>query len=174
MKKITDDIAGAFEKCLNAVSLGELSKRTGVAKKTLRRFVSRRSKYAPNDILRNVYPEIRRYMLLKEAEVSEVRPVRIGSAPRMGHYLDELTSNEKVLLDTYSSLNKDDRNAFQINFADAVRKEDVIELEIRELSHEENRILSLFRAINADYQEEFLMSVVECAVEEMKKRRKIF
>ena len=174
MKKINDDIAKAFEKCLKAVSLGELSARTGVGKSTLRRFSERKGKYAPSETLRKIYPELRRYLLLKEAEVDEVRPVRIGSAPRMGHYLDELTSNEKVLLDTYSSLNKDDRKAFAVNFADAVRKEDVVLLEIKELSTEENNILALFRALKAEYQEEFLMTVVESAIDEMKRRRKAF
>ncbi len=171
---MNDDIAKALEKCLQAVSLKELSVRTGVGKKTLRRFGERKNKYAPNDTLRKIYPEIRRYLLLKEAEVGEVRPVRIGSAPRMGHYLDELTSDEKVLLDTFSSLHRDDRKAFTENFSDAVRKEDVIELEIKELSAEENHILALFRAIRDEFREEFLMSVVECAVEEMKKRRETF
>jgi hypothetical protein len=174
MKKINDEITKAFEKCLQAVSLGELSKRTGVGKKTLRRFVARNGKYAPSDTLRQIYPEIRRYILLKEAEVDEVRPVRIGNTPRMGHYLDDLNSDEKVLIDTFSSLRKDDRRAFTASFADAVRKEDVVLTEIKELSAEENNILSLFRAIKSEYREEFLMSVVECAVEEMKKRRKEF
>ena len=174
MKKITDDIAKAFEKCVNAVSLGELSNRTGVGKKTLRRFAARKSKYAPSETLRKIYPEIRRYILLKEAAVDEVRPVRIGSAPRMGHYLDELTSDEKVLLDTYSSLPRDDRKAFTESFSDAVRAEDVEVLEIKELSGEENNILALFRAIKAEFREEFLMNVVECAVEEVKRRRKAF
>lgn len=174
MKKINDDIAKALEKCLQAVSLGELSKRTGVGKSTLRRFSEYRGKYAPSETLRKIYPELRRYLLLKEAEVDEVRPVRIGSAPRMGHYLDELTSNDKVMLDTYSSLGKADRKAFAETFSDAVRKEDVVPLEIKELNAEENNILSLFHAIKAEYQEEFLMSVVECAVEEMKRRRKAF
>lgn len=174
MKKINDDIAKAFEKCLKAVSLRELSERTGVGKDTLRRFSDRKGKYAPSETLRKIYPELRRYLLLKEAEVDEVRPVRIGSAPRMGHYLDELTSNDKVLLDTYSSLGKADRRAFTETFADAVNNEDVVMLEIKELSAEENHILSLFHAIKAEYQEEFLMSVVDCAAEEMKRRRKAF
>ena len=142
MKKINDDIAKAFEKCLKAVSLRELSERTGVGKDTLRRFSDRKGKYAPSETLRKIYPELRRYLLLKEAEVDEVRPVRIGSAPRMGHYLDELTSNDKVLLDTYSSLGKADRRAFTETFADAVNNEDVVMLEIKELSAEENHILS--------------------------------
>lgn len=174
MKKINDDIAKAFEKCLKAVSLGELSSRTGVGKKTIRRMVERKGKYAPGETFRKIYPELRRYILLKEAEVDEVRPVRIGSAPRMGHYLDELSSDEKVLIDTYSSLPRDDRKAFTENFADAVRKEDVIELEIKEFSNEENNILALFRAIKAEYKEEFLMSVVESATDEMRRRRKAF
>lgn len=174
MKKINDDIAKAFEKCLQAVSLGELSERTGVGKSTLRSFCKRKGKYAPSETLRKIYPELRRYLLLKEAEVNEVRPVRIGSAPRMGHYLDELTSNDKVLIDTYSSLGKADRKAFTETFADAVRMEDVVPVEVKELSAEENNILSLFHAIKAEYQEEFLMSVVECATEEMKRRRKAF
>lgn len=174
MKKITDDIAKAFDQCLKAVSIKELSVRTGLQKKTLKRLVGHPGKYTPSDTLRKIYPEIRRYLLLKEAEVDEVRPVRIGTPPRMGHYLDELTSNEKVLLDTFSSLNKVDRKNFVIDFEDAVMKEDIVPCEISELSAEENHMLSLFRAIKAEYQEEFLLSVVECAVEEMKKRRKIF
>ena len=55
-----------------------------------------------------------------------------------------------------------------------VNNEDVVMLEIKELSAEENHILSLFHAIKAEYQEEFLMSVVDCAAEEMKRRRKAF
>ena len=174
MKKINDDITNAFEKCLKAVSLKELSKRTGVGKKTLQRLVERQGKYTPGETFRKIYPELRRYILLKEADVDEVRPVRIGAAPRMGHYLDELTSDEKVLIDTYSSLPRDDRKLFTENFADAVRKEDIVNVEIKEFSNEENNILALFRAIKAEYREEFLMSVVECATEEMRRRRKAF
>lgn len=174
MKKITDDIIKAFEQCLKAVPIKELSARTGVGKKTLRRFSKHQNKYAPNEILRNIYPEIRRYILLKEASMEDVRPVRIGTAPRMGHYLEELNSDEKVLLDTFSALHKDDRKIFTANFEDAVRMEDVIKLEYKELSQEENYIISLFRAIKSEFREEFLMTVVDCAIEEMKKRRKVF
>ena len=174
MKKITDDISKAFEKCLKAGSIKELSLRTGLQKKTLKRLAGRSGKYTPSETLRRIYPELRRYILLKEAAVDEVRPVRIGTPPRMGHYLDELRSDEKVLLDTFSSLSKGDRKNFIIDFEDAVCKEDIVACEINELSAEENHILALFRTIKPEYQEEFLMSVVECAVEEMKKRRKIF
>lgn len=171
MKKINEDINNAIEKCLDAITIAELSIRTGVKVETLKRFVSRRAKYEKNEVFQKIYPEIRSYILLKDADESEMKPVRIGDAPRTGHYLDELNSDEKVLIDTFSALPEEREDFYLKNWGALITVDRLPDLEFKEFNKEENRILAIFRGLDDEIREAKLLELVEEATNEMKNRR---
>ncbi len=172
MKKMNDDIMKALDKCVDAITIAELSIRTGVKLETLKRFVKIRNRNSQADVFAKVYPEIRKYFLLKDADEAAVRPIRIGAPPKMGHYLDDLISDEKIMIDAYNSLNIYEQEEC-INSIKAITKEDDYNNpSIDELNKQENLILGLFRAIEDDDMKlNFLLDTVNKASVQIKKRR---
>ena len=169
MNKVTEDIAKAFERSVEALSLTELSRETGVRITTLRRFLNRRSRHIRQETMDKIYPAIRPYIWLAR-NPDAPRPARLGSAPRRGHYLDALISDEKVLLDTFSSLPDERRQEIIAAWSrDAAPGTDKYQL--AELSDQENRILSLFARLPQESREEKLFAVVDEATELLRRLR---
>ena len=171
MKKITEDISKALEKCAKTISLAELSLRTGVKVETLKRYLNRRAKQEKADVFQRIYPEIRRYILLKDADDSEVKPVRIGDAPKMGHYLDDFISDEKVLLDTFGALDDQRQEYYLKNMGACVTVDKLEALEVKELNKSENLLVAIFRAMTQEEQEKYLFMLIDEATELMRERR---
>ncbi|MBQ9789349.1 MAG: hypothetical protein IJW31_07125 [Lentisphaeria bacterium] len=171
MKKITEDISKALEKCAKTISLAELSLRTGVKVDTLKRYLNRRAKQEKKEVFQKIYPEIRRYILLKDADEAEVQPVRIGDAPKMGHYLDDFVSDEKVLMDTFGALDIKRQEYYLKAMGACVTVDKLVNLEVKELSKNENLLVSIFRAMTAEEKEKYLYMLIDEATELMRERR---
>ena len=171
MKKITEDINKALEKCVNAISLAELSLRTGVKVDTLKRYLNRKNNGDKKEVFQKIYPEIRRYILLKDADATELKPVRIGDAPKMGHYLDELISDEKVLLDTFGAGEESRQDYYLKRLGGCVTVDKLEQLEIKELNKNENLLLAIFRAMSTEEREKYLFELIDEATELMRERR---
>lgn len=172
MKKITEDVTKALEKCAKAISLAELSLRTGVNVETLKRYLNRRDKSSDKkEIFQKIYPEIRRYILLKDADEGEVKPIRIGDAPKMGHYLDDFVSDEKVLMDTFGALDEKRQEYYLKAMGACVTVDKLEHLEVKELSKTENLLVSIFRAMTDEEREKFLFELVDEATQLMRERR---
>ena len=102
VKKISDDIARAFESCAEALSLNELSRVTGVRIELLRRFINRKTRRARSETWDKIYPALKPFLVGPEPE--QEPPPRIGPAYRRHHELVEMFSDQKVLLDEFDVL----------------------------------------------------------------------
>ena len=68
VKKISDDIARAFESCAAALSLNELSRVTGVRIELLRRFIDRKTRRARSETWDKIYPALKPFLVGPEPE----------------------------------------------------------------------------------------------------------
>ena len=66
MKKISDDIAHALDKCAEALSINELSRVTGVRIELLRRFITRKTRHVRGETWDRIYPVLRPYLASAE------------------------------------------------------------------------------------------------------------
>ncbi len=170
MKKINDDIARALERCSEALSITELSRRTGVGIWQLRKFVTRQSNSIREETWELIYPVIKPYLSGAESQESE-RPVRLGDTARKHHDLEMLVSDEKVLVDVFVVLNEVER-------ADLFSRWEVLAgcsgtpTELRCLSVSENRLIGLFRALPETMREDELMIYVDKGTENLRRQRR--
>ena len=79
MKKISDDIAHALDKCAEALSINELSRVTGVRIELLRRFITRKTRHVRGETWDRIYPVLRPY--LASAEPPPDSRMRLGWWP---------------------------------------------------------------------------------------------
>jgi len=168
MKKVNDDIIRALEKSVDALSLTELSRQTGIRIETLRRFLDRRGRAVKQETLDKLYPVLAPFLQLRGADQDE-RPVRIGAEPRMGHYLDDLICDEKFLLDFYGALDEEER--FKLTRLFSNEAVNAVPPRIEELSPDENGILGLFRALPEAVRQTRLLDLAKQATARMHERR---
>ena len=173
MKKITDDIVKAFDSCLNALSLHEMSRRTGIGIYTLRKFATRQSNSIREETWDKIYPYLKPYLIGTDEPDKPELPRRVGPTARRHAELVDLLSDQKILLDTFDVLDDGDRKDVFAKLQKIVTG-DVRAYELKSLTEDENRLLGLFDAVPADQQEAFLLNVVELATLEVRKQRNDF
>ena len=172
MKKITDEVVKAFDNCLNALSLHEMSRRTGIGIYTLRKFATRQSDTIREETWDKIYPFLKPYLVGGDSPAPEP-PRRVGPTARRHLELVDLLSDQKILLDTFDVLSDSDRKEIFVKLQSLSVKEPH-DYELHSLTAEENRLLGLFDTIPAEQQEPFLLDVVELATIEVRKQRKDF
>ncbi len=170
MKKITDDVVKAFDLCVEALSLNELSRRTGVGLHTLRKFATRRTNIIREETWDKIYPFLKPYLIGNDSELAFAPPPRIGSPARRHHDLVELVSDQKILLDVFDVLSSRDRG----DWLARLRSEagDASPYELGSLSADENRLLGLFDALPPERREQILLELADYAELEIRKQRR--
>lgn len=105
-KNATDDILKALENGIKSTgSLTAFSNRANVNKKTLAHFLSRKTQSITADTWEKIQPLVSPY-LPEQADkiVSKVIRPREPKVPFNNHKIDELSSDEKILLDAFGAL----------------------------------------------------------------------
>ena len=168
VKKISDDIARAFESCAAALSLNELSRVTGVRIELLRRFIDRKTRRARSETWDKIYPALKPFLVGPEPEREP--PPRIGPAYRRHHELVEMFSDQKVLLDEFDVLPPElQQQATEAMIAAAGCDEPS---SYSSLTAEENRIMGAFLKLSPEARDTELLKLTALAVAEVRKRRK--
>lgn len=170
MKKVTDDFAKAFDLCVEALSLNELSRRTGIGIYTLRKFATRQTNFVREETWDKIYPVLKPYLIGTEEAKSEIPP-RIGPAARRHHDLVDLLSDQKVLLDVFGALSTRDRSRW-LNSLDEETGNKAPAFELGSLTADENRLLGMFDALSPERQQELLLDLVDLATLEVRRQRK--
>lgn len=167
-KKFSEDAAKALESTLNAFSLAEFSRVTGVRIELLRRFINRTARDARAETWDKIYPTLK--PLLVGPEPKNNPPLRIGSPYRRHMELVEMLSDQKVLLDVYDILN------------DTEKKEALDKLlkagdgkaspsAYTSLSSEENALMGAYLALSDEAKNVQLLELVAVGTERLRKRR---
>ena len=168
VKKISDDIARAFESCAAALSLNELSRVTGMRIELLRRFIDRKTRRARSETWDKIYPALKPFLVGPEPEREP--PPRIGPAYRRHHELVEMFSDQKVLLDEFDVLPPElQQQATEAMIAAAGCDEPST---YSSLTAEENRIMGAFLKLSPEARDTELLKLTALAVAEVRKRRK--
>ncbi len=167
MKKISDDIAYALDKCAEAVSIHELSRVTGVRIELLRRFITRKTRHARVETWDKIYPVLKPYLTGQE-KPSAPQPIRIGRTYRRIKELTDFSSNSKILLDVYDMLPEAKRK--NLNEKAAKHPKELLP-GVAALSAQENLLLGFFNALPEEEQQTLLFEVLETATVEAKRRR---
>lgn len=173
MKKVTDDIVKAFDKCLGALSLHEMSRRTGIGIYTLRKFATRQTNSIREETWDKIYPYLKPYLVGEDDPDTQEPPRRVGPTARRHAELVELLSDQKILLDTFDVLEDDDRHDVFAKLQKLVPG-GATPYELSSLTADENRLLGLFDAVPEENKEAFLLNVVELATLEVHKQRSNF
>lgn len=171
MKKVTDDISKAFDRCVEALSLNELSRRTGIGIYTLRKFATRQTNSIREETWDKIYPVLMPYLIGNDADASSVLPPRIGPTARRHHDLVELVSDQKILLDVFGALAPRDRSEWLDRLTKAAGG-DAPAYELSSLTADENRLLGVFDALPPERSEPLLLELVEYAELEVRKQRR--
>ena len=167
MKKISDDIALALDKCAEALSIHELSRVTGVRIELLRRFITRKTRHVRGETWDKIYPVLRPY--LTGPVESEEPPVRIGRAYRRHPDLIEMFSDQKILLDAFDVL-QDERKK-QIVGELAGKTGPTQPTASTALSPLENQLMGGFLKLTQEERNTFLDGILKEATEEVRRRR---
>ncbi len=170
MKKITDDFVKAFDLCIDALSLKELSRRTGIGIYTLRKFATRQTNSIKEETWDKIYPVLKPYLLDIDNGKSEILP-RIGPTARKHHDLVDLVSDQKILLDTFGALSRKDQTRWLTELS-TMTGDSARAYELGSLSQEENGLLGMFDCLAPEKQQEFLLEIVELATLEVRRIRK--
>ena len=173
MKKITDDIVKAFDSCLNALSLNEMSRRTGIGIYTLRKFATRQTNSIREETWDKIYPYLKPYLVGTDEPDKQELPRRVGPTARRHAELVDLFSDQKILLDTFDVLDGTDRKSV-LDKLQKLASPDAKAYELRSLTADENLVLGLFDTVPEDQKEAFLLHVVELATLEVRKQRNDF
>ena len=173
MKKITDDIVKAFDSCLNALSLNEMSRRTGIGIYTLRKFATRQTNSIREETWDKIYPYLKPYLVGTDEPDKQELPRRVGPTARRHAELVDLLSDQKILLDTFDVLDGNDRKSV-LDKLQKLASPDAKAYELRSLTADENLVLGMFDTVPEDQKETFLLHVVELATLEVRKQRNDF
>ncbi len=167
MKKISDDIALALDKCAEALSIHELSRVTGVRIELLRRFITRKTRHVRGETWDKIYPVLRPY--LTGPVESEEPPVRIGRAYRRHPDLIEMFSDQKILLDALDVLQDERKKQIVGELADKTGPTQPTASTA--LSPLENQLMGGFLKLSEEERKTFLDGILKEATEEVRRRR---
>ena len=167
MKKISDDIALALDKCAEALSIHELSRVTGVRIELLRRFITRKTRHVRGETWDKIYPVLRPY--LTGPVESEEPPVRIGRAYRRHPDLIEMFSDQKILLDALDVLQDERKKQIVGELADKTGPTQPTASTV--LSPLENQLMGGFLKLSEEERKTFLDGILKEATEEVRRRR---
>lgn len=170
MKKITEDITKALDRSIEALSLKELSRRTGIGIYTLRKFATRQTNHIKEETWDKIYPVLKPYLIGNDEKKADT-PIRIGPAARRHHDLAELTSDHKIILDAFSVLAIGDRGTMLRNLEKECGSQ-ANAYEVGSLSADENTLLGYFDALTPERRQEFIAYLIDHAVLELKKQRR--
>ncbi|MDR0931924.1 MAG: hypothetical protein LBM70_02760 [Victivallales bacterium] len=168
MKKISDDIAYALDKCAEALSINELSRVTGVRIELLRRFITRKTRSVRGETWDKIYPVLRPYLAGSEPTQAKI-PVRIGRAYRRHSELIEMFSDQKILLDAFDMLDDEQKNAFLTELAE--KAENGRPTVSSALTPAENQLMGGFLALDDEARSALLARILEVATAEVRNRR---
>ena len=168
-KKFSEDAAKALESCINAFSLSEFSRVTGVRIELLRRFINRRARKARVETWDKIYPTLKPLLLGPEPRNSP--PPRIGSPYRRHLELVDMLSDQKVLLDVFDILSDAQKKSAVAAFRAAGAAE-AGPSSFRSLSDEENLIMGLFLALPPEERKNQLLALVKTGTETLRRRRR--
>ncbi len=168
MKKISDDIALALDKCAEALSIHELSRVTGVRIELLRRFITRKTRHVRGETWDKIYPVLRPY-LTGPVESEEPPPVRIGRAYRRHPDLIEMFSDQKILLDALDVLQDERKKQIVGELADKTGPTQPTASTA--LSPLENQLMGGFLKLSEEERKTFLDGILKEATEEVRRRR---
>jgi len=172
MKKIGDDISGAMEKCVDALSLTEFSRITGVRIELLRRFVNKQARIARAETWDKLYPTLKPF--LEGPETTPPPPPRIGPAYRRHNELVGMISDQKVLLDEFAVLSSADQKKIIADFIEAAGGKTEPSSYVS-LSSAENKLMGAFLALPQDVRDKKLQELTELAIRTVQhKRRELF
>lgn len=167
-QKKNDDLAKALESCINALSLSEFSRVTGVRIELLRRFINRTARDARAETWDKIYPTLKP-LLLGPEPVGEP-PQRIGSPYRRHMELVEMLSDQKVLLDVFDILTEQQKkDAVAALLAAGNGK--VEPTEYSSLTPGENTLMGAFLALPEELREQELLKLVAIGTRQVQKRR---
>ncbi len=169
MKKINEDIVKALENCAEALSLNELSRRTGIGIRQLQRFLTKRTNLIREETWDKIYPVLKPYLSVPESE-EPVRPPRLGAPARRHHDLVDLLSDQKILLDIFAALTPEEQQLLFRNWEQLAGTPGE-PTALGSLSPAENRLLGLFAALPAERQEPELLALAERATAELRRQR---
>lgn len=170
IQKLNDEVVNAFESCVNALSLNELSRVTGVRIELLRRFISMKTRRARAETWDKIYPALKPFLV--GPEPAQEPPVRIGPAYRRNHELIEMVSDQKVLLDEFDVLPEDEQQNV-INWMQQMAAEPKIAPTTYEsLTPSENQLMGIFLALAPEEQHKALLKLTDIAVAEVRRRRR--
>ena len=164
MKKISDDIAHALDKCAEALSINELSRVTGVRIELLRRFITRKTRHVRGETWDRIYP------VLRPEPPPEKPPIRIGRPYRRQPDLIEMFSDQKILLDAFDVLPDNGKK----NLVDELLREaaESRPTAYTALSPVENQLMGRFLQLDAEGRKRLLERMLEMATAEVRERRK--
>ncbi len=124
-KNATDDILKALESGIKSTgSLTEFSNRTKVNKRTLAHFLSRKTQSITADTWDKIQPLVSPY-LPENADTLVTKVIR-PKKPKVSfinHKIDELSSDEKILLDAFGALSPALANKKLLEIVDLARTE---------------------------------------------------
>lgn len=122
--KITDDILKALQNCIDGIgSISEFSQRANVSIETVTRFLGRKTNIMKADTWEQIYPLLRPYLPDSGDSMPgsfKPRPVKTSFHP---HRLEELSSDEKILLDAFGELPRELQNEKLIEIVELARGE---------------------------------------------------
>lgn len=170
MKKVTEDIIKALDRSIEALSLNELSRRTGIGIYTLRKFATRQTNHIKEETWDKIYPVLKPYLIGAD-EANADAPIRIGATARRHHDLVDLASDHKILLDVFAVRPAADRSRILRELAAEVGKE-TNAYELGSLNSDENTLLGLFDALEPARRESLTLQLVDEAVLVLKKQRR--
>ncbi|MBR1952612.1 MAG: hypothetical protein IKA32_08545 [Lentisphaeria bacterium] len=168
-RKFSKDAAKALENCLNAFSLTEFSRSTGVRIELLRRFINRTARDARAETWDKIYPSLK--PLLMGPEPRNNPPLRLGSPYRRHAELVEMLSDQKVLLDVFDILN-DEQRKDAIKTLESACQGKSVPTTYKSLSVDENKLMGAFLALSPEEQQNQLLALVHSGTEKLRKRRK--
>ena len=167
-KKLNNDFFRALDECVEALSLEELSRSSGVKMELLRRYLDRKVRIVRSGTWDKVYPVLKPY--IEGPEPPQEPPPRIGKPYRRHPELVEMFSAQKVLLDEFAIFSDSDKKEIIASFA-AVAGKDVPPTDYESLTPAENKLMGYFLAMESSVQDEELSKLTIRATAEVKNRR---
>ncbi len=169
-KKLNEDALNAFESCINALSLNELSRVTGVRIELLRRYISKNTRKARAETWDKIYPSLKPFLVGPEPATEP--PLRVGATYRRHHELVDMFSDQKVLLDEFEVLS-DKQQKEVINWMAKLldSTKNPVPSSYESLTPAENQVMGVFLALDPEKREQAILSLTKLAIVEVRKRR---